>query len=184
MRHLMLDLETLGTTPGCVVLSIGAVEFDLDGIKSEFHAHIDVDSSTALGLKVDARTVMWWLDQSKEAQNALLQADTFPIHDVLDAFSDTFDWKDLKVWANGASFDFPILEAVYKAAHRNVPWKHYNQMDFRTMKNLVPSRSYELLRVRPDTAHDALDDARAQALTLVNILNWINGEHNEQRLAA
>ena len=91
MRHLMLDLETLGTTPGCVVLSIGAVEFDLDGIKSEFRAHIDVDSSTALGLKVDARTVMWWLDQSKEAQNALLQADPFPIHGVLDALSDTFD---------------------------------------------------------------------------------------------
>lgn len=184
MRHLMLDLETLGTTPGCVVLSIGAVEFDLDGIKSEFHAHIDVDSSTALGLKVDARTVMWWLDQSKEAQNALLQADPFPIHDVLDALSDTFDWKDLKVWANGASFDFPILEAVYKAAHRTVPWKYYNQMDFRTMKNLVPNGSYELLRVRPGTAHDALDDARSQALTLVNIINWINGDHNERRLAA
>ena len=184
MRHLMLDLETLGTTPGCVVLSIGAVEFDLDGIKGEFHAHVDVDSSTMLGLKVDARTVMWWLDQPKEAQNALLQADTFPIHDVLDALSDTFDWKDLKVWANGASFDFPILEAVYKAAHRTVPWKYYNQMDFRTMKNLVPNGSYELLRVRPCTAHDALDDARSQALTLVNILNWINGDHNERRLAA
>ena len=184
MRHLMLDLETLGTTPGCVVLSIGAVEFDLDGIKSAFHAHIDVDSSTALGLKVDARTVMWWLDQPKEAQNALLQADTFPIHDVLDAFNDTFDWKDLKVWANGASFDFPILEAVYKAAHRTVPWKYYNQMDFRTMKNLVPNGSYELLRVRPGTAHDALDDARSQASTLINIINWANGTHYEQRIAA
>ena len=184
MRHLMLDLETLGTTPGCVVLSIGAVEFDLDGIKSEFHAHIDVDSSTAFGLKVDARTVMWWLDQSKEAQNALLQADPFPIHDVLDALSDTFDWKDLKVWANGASFDFPILEAVYKAAHRTVPWKYYNQMDFRTMKNLVPNGSYELLRVRPGTAHDALDDARSQASTLINIINWVNGTHYEQRIAA
>ena len=184
MRHLMLDLETLGTTPGCVVLSIGAVEFDLDGIKSAFHAHIDVDSSTALGLKVDARTVMWWLDQSKEAQNALLQADPFPIHDVLDALSDTFDWKDLKVWANGASFDFPILEAVYKAAHRTVPWKYYNQMDFRTMKNLVPNGSYELLRVRPGTAHDALDDARSQASTLINIINWANGTHYEQRIAA
>ena len=184
MRHLMLDLETLGTTPGCVVLSIGAVEFDLNGIKGEFHAHIDVDSSTTLGLKVDAHTVMWWLDQSKEAQNALLQADTFPIHDVLDAFNDTFEWKDLKIWANGASCDFPILEAVYKAASRTVPWKYYNQMDFRTMKNLVPKNSYELLRVRPGTAHDALDDARSQALTLINIINWINGEHNEQRLAA
>ena len=64
MRHLMLDIETFGTTPGCVVLSIGAVEFDLDGIKGEFHAHIDVDSSTALGLKVDARTEKRWLEQS------------------------------------------------------------------------------------------------------------------------
>ena len=184
MRHLMLDLETLGTTPGCVVLSIGAVEFDLNGIKGEFHAHIDIDSSTSLGLQVDARTVMWWLDQSKEAQNALLQADTFPIQDVLNAFNDTFEWKDLKIWANGASFDFPILEAVYKAAYRRAPWMYYNQMDFRTMKNLVPKNSYELLRVHPGTAHDALDDARSQALTLINIINWINGEHNEQRLAA
>ena len=184
MRHLMLDIETFGTTPGCVVLSIGAVEFDLNGIKGEFHAHIDVDSSTTLGLKVDAHTVMWWLDQSKEAQNALLQADTFPIQDVLDAFSDTFEWKDLKIWANGASFDFPILEAVYKAAHRNVPWKYYNQMDFRTMKNLVPNNSYELLRVRPGTAHNALDDARAQAATLINIINWTNGTHYEQRITA
>ena len=184
MRHLMLDLETLGTTPGCVVLSIGAVEFDLNGIKGEFHAHIDTDSSTALGLQVDARTAMWWIDQSKEAQNALLQADTFPIQDVLNAFNDTFEWKDLKIWANGASFDFPILEATYKAASRTVPWKYYNQMDFRTMKNLVPKDSYELLRVRPDTAHDALNDATAQAQTLINIIKWINGEGNGLQLAA
>ena len=31
---------------------------------------------------------------------------------------------------------------------------------------------------------DALDDARSQALTLINILNWINGNHNEQRIVA
>ena len=80
--------------------------------------------------------------------------------------------------------DFPILEAVYKAAHRNVPWKYYNQMDFRTMKNLLPKDSYELLRVRPGTAHDALYDARAQASTLINIINWTNGTHYEQRIAA
>lgn len=57
-------------------------------------------------------------------------------------------------------------------------------MDFRTMKNLVPSGSYELLRVRPDIAHDALDDARAQASTLINIINWVNGTHYEQRISA
>ena len=26
--HAMIDIETLGTEPGCVVLSVGAVKFD------------------------------------------------------------------------------------------------------------------------------------------------------------
>ena len=52
------------------------------------------------------------------------------------------------------------------------------------LKNLVPNDSYELLRVRPGTAHDALNDARAQASTLINIINWANGAHYEQRIAA
>ena len=29
-HDVMIDLETLGTTPGCVILSIGAVPFDRD----------------------------------------------------------------------------------------------------------------------------------------------------------
>lgn len=184
MRHLMLDLETFGTSPGCVVLSLGAVEFNLKGISGEFHAHIEVDSSVAAGLHVDARTALWWLEQSKEAQTALLQADTFPLVDVLSAFSDTFEFKDLKVWANGADFDFPILKAAYDAVKLQVPWMYYNQMDFRTLKNMIGKKNYEKLRVRPTTAHDALDDARAQALTMINIINWMNGEHDEVRIAA
>ena len=52
------------------------------------------------------------------------------------------------------------------------------------MKNLVLKDTFELLRVRPGTAHDALDDARSQALTLINIINWANGTHYEQRIAA
>ena len=31
MRHVMIDLETLGVVPGCVVLQIGAVCFDPNG---------------------------------------------------------------------------------------------------------------------------------------------------------
>lgn len=184
MRHLMLDIETLGTTPGCVVLSIGAVEFDLNGITGEFHAHIDVPSCIEAGLQMEASTVMWWLDQSKEAQEALLKAETFPLVDVLAALTDTFEWQDLRVWANGASFDFPILDAAYKAVGKKAPWPYYNQMDFRTLKNMVGKKNFDLLRVRSGVAHDALDDARAQALSMINIINWINGGHDELRIAA
>lgn len=184
MRHLMLDLETFGTSPGCVILSLGAVEFNLKGISGEFHAHIEVDSSVDAGLHVDARTALWWLEQSKEAQNTLLQADTFPLADVLSAFSDTFEFKDLKVWANGADFDFPILKAAYEAVKQPVPWMYYNQMDFRTLKNMIGKKTYEKLRVHPTVAHDALDDARSQALTMINIIQWMNGEHDDVRITA
>jgi len=185
MRHLMLDIETFGTTPGCVVLSIGAVEFDMQrGITGKFHAHLKTASQIEAGLHLDVRTVEWWLDQSKEAQNELLKSERFNPVDVIDAFIDTFDWKDLRVWANGASFDFPIMKALFNAFRKELPWAFYNEMDFRTIKNMVGKGTYEKLRVRPVLAHDALDDATAQAQTLINIIRWINGEHNELRLAA
>lgn len=184
MHNLMLDLETLGTSPGCVVLSIGAVQFTRDGISGEFHTHIDLESSFEAGLVMEPRTVMWWLDQSKEAQNAFLQAETFPLVDALSALIDTFKWKDLRVWANGASFDFPILKAAFQAADLEPPWRFYNEMDYRSIKNLVPKEVLNKLRVHPGIAHDALDDARAQALTLNALINWLGGETHEDRLLA
>lgn len=35
MNNIMLDLEALGTPPGSIVLSIGAVYFGLDGLGKE-----------------------------------------------------------------------------------------------------------------------------------------------------
>lgn len=172
-RNLMLDIETFGTQPGCVVLSIGAVEFDETGVTHEFHAHIDPGSAVAAGLTIDPNTVMWWLEQDKAAQTALLQAERHPLHDVIQAFIHTFEWDGLKIWANGASFDFPILKHAIEAAGFKQPWAYYNEMDYRTVKNLVPKNVFKLLKVEPTIAHDALDDARAQAQTLLGLLNHL-----------
>ena len=40
MNHVMVDIETLGTTNNSVVLSIGAVKFDHQGLGEEFYAEI------------------------------------------------------------------------------------------------------------------------------------------------
>ena len=169
MRHLMLDIETLGVNPGCIVLSIGAVEFSNGVITGRFHAHIDPHSCEEYGLKAEAGTTMWWLAQDQKAQQALLSGEQHDLDDVLASFIDTFDWKDLKVWANGASFDFPILKAAFEAVDRKLPWAFYNEMDFRTIKGLMPKADFDTMRVRPGVAHDALDDATAQAQTLIKI---------------
>lgn len=184
MRDLMLDIETLGVTPGCVVLSIGAVECNNGKIVKEFHQHINVESAYNAGLQIEPRTVMWWLEQDKAAQEKLLENKGDALEEVLKDFIKAFNWRNLRVWANGASFDFPILKAAFEAVGLRMPWEFWNEMDFRTIKNLVEKKTFDTLRVYPEVAHDALDDARAQMATLHNLMVYLQERKVEVRYAA
>ena len=55
----------------------------------------------------------------------------------------------------------------------HLPWAYYNTRDYRTLKNLVSRQTYDSLRVRPRVAHNALDDAIAQARTLQALLDHV-----------
>lgn len=165
-EDIMLDIETLGTTPGSIVLSIGACAFTDTDITSMFHVHIDSIDSQQQGLHIDASTVMWWLDQSKEAQTSLTASKTVPLREALERFSDAFNWTGKRVWCNGAAFDFPILGAAFKAVGMKPPWAFYNEMDFRTIKGLVGKKAMKGFTIPPTIAHDGLADAIGQAKTL------------------
>jgi hypothetical protein len=165
----MLDIETLGVEPGCVVLSIGAVAFTSTTLGNTFHAHISVEDSVNHGLVIEPRTVMWWMEQSDEARKAIT-VEGVPLLQALDDFRQAFDWKDTKVWCNGASFDFPIVKALFSAVGQKLPWAYYNEMDFRTVKNFFSKKQYDGLKVIPNIKHDGLEDAKAQAATLQNML--------------
>lgn len=175
MNDIMLDIETLGTKPGCVILSIGAVEFNSKGeFGKDFEVIIDVDNSSAWGLKIEPRTVMWWMDQNENARKKI----SSPGHDLnesLESFTRAFDWKNSQVWCNGASFDFPILDAAFNSIKRKKPWPYYNERCFRTIKGLLSKEVFDKLKVSPKIPHSALEDAKAQALTLINIMNHTEG---------
>ena len=161
MKHVMLDLETFGTRAGCVVRSIGAVQFDLNGAMSaSFYANVDRASCEAVGLTIDPNTANWWAQQSKEAQAALL-VDPKPLSDVATAFNEWFAKTGAThVWAHGAGFDAPIWEAASLAAKRPIPWKFYNVRDTRTVYDLF---DFDIRDIRRDgTYHNALDDAKYQ----------------------
>lgn len=173
-NQISIDIETLGITPGCVVLSIGACEFDDDGnILGTFHTHIDVADSVKLGMHMDASTVMWWLAQSKEAQDAITKAAVKGLEQALLELEAAFDWKDVRVWCNGAAFDFPILTAAHNKVGKKVPWAYYNEMDMRTLKGLTSKAAWNALKVAPTLAHDGLADAIGQAKT---IAAWQRGQ--------
>lgn len=169
MKRTMLDIEALGTAPGFIVLSIGAVSFDETGrIHSEFYVNIDKTTSIAAGLKLDPVTAAWWRQQSKEAQAALL-VDPKPLAKALDAFRIWFFKQDAPtVWCQGANFDAPVLEGAFDAAGVEVPWKFWNVRDTRTVYDLFDFDTRTV--ARGGAKHNALDDARHQVRLLTAAL--------------
>lgn len=165
MKDVMLDLETLGTAPGSVILSIGAVAFDPETgeLGPEFHVHVDSRISD-YGLKVDVSTVVWWASQSDDARRRVFSpegggVDPGTAVDRFALYLEQFG-AEVKVWGNGAAFDNVLLRCAIEATSRPVPWKHWNDRCYRTLKNLRRDVGVE----RVGTHHDALDDARTQAL--------------------
>jgi len=164
---IMVDLETLGTSPGSTILSIGAVRFNQSGIVGDgFHVCVDAKTCQGYGLTIDPSTVFWWLDQSPQARAGVTR-DGVNLKSALEAFCDFYYASGGYIWGCGAGFDVPILEAAIKAVGIPVPWMFWKSMCFRTVREAYPDVEYE----RHGVAHNALDDARTQALHLIKIAN-------------
>ena len=168
MAHIMVDLETFGTRPGSVIRSLGAVVFNekTGALGETFYANIDRASCEAAGLLVDPDTEAWWEKQSNAAREAL-EVDQQPLDDVIDAFN--LWWarnKGQYIWSQGANFDEVLLGMAMRAIGRDVPWDFWNVRCSRTVLALGNRRP---LRAG-GTHHNALDDAKAQAVAVAATL--------------
>ena len=166
-QHVMIDLETMGTGANAAIISIGAVKFDINGVDtvSPFYCNIDLKSAVSGGGVMDPSTVLWWLDQDKEAIKAL-KGDELHINVALANFSHWLGNNKHLIWGNGSDFDNVILANTYNRSSLVMPWKYYNNRCYRTIKNEFGS---DIQFVRVGTAHNALDDAISQAEHLIKI---------------
>lgn len=186
ITHIMLDLETLGTVPGCVAFSIGAVVFypEERRLGSEFYEIVDINSCLDRYLREEEDTKAWWEKQSEEARVALLEArDPTVATPLVDALENFNGWQraqglksDLRIYGNGADFDNPILRCMYDAAGVKPYAGAWGGRCYRTLKNLDellgPTFKFEKLE-RRGTYHNALDDAKSQAIHLMDNLRRI-----------
>lgn len=166
--HVMLDLETWGTGAGCAVRSIGAVVFcpETGTLGDEFYCNVDDQSCADIGLVKDAGTVAWWARQSKKAQDSLL-VDQLPVGEATALFAKY--WSNVNgefLWSQGGNFDEPILGHIYKKLGKREPWKFHNSRDTRTSYHYGrrSGKFNEFALKRAGTYHNALDDARHQAM--------------------
>ena len=184
--HVMLDLETLGTRPGSVILSIGAVAFGPKGADpGGLILPVNRRSCFNAGLTEDVETVKWWNEQSGMARQVLkdsLHPEALYISEALEALSTWVEarrlegtnggLRPLRVWGNGAAFDNALIaEAAVRCGKRPL-WSHRDDRCFRTLKAMRPD-----VRALPfeGTPHNAADDARNQAVHAVRILDAHGG---------
>ena len=165
----MIDLETMGTEPGCAILQIGCVLFNDEGLGPEFDYGVDLDSCTGAGLHVSGSTLNWWLRQSDGARSALVspeRIDVLPVvlHYLRDFLLDKGS-HGMKAWGHGSSFDLAILRAASHACGMQTPWSFVNERDTHTLADFAPTAE----RPKPELAHRAIDDAKAQAQWVINM---------------
>ena len=75
--HAMIDLETLGTKPDCVVLTLGAIKFNpykQTEPDKGLYIRLNVDEQTKMGRSVDDGTLEWWGKQDKAIRDEALGA--------------------------------------------------------------------------------------------------------------
>ena len=178
MIEFMVDLETMGTGPTAAIVSIGCVPFDRESLivlQDEFYTVVDLESSLKAELVAESSTILWWMQQSKEARIGLFSGRRAHLYEALSALKYLMASlvpakNDRKVWGNGAAFDNVLLSSAYKAVGLETPWNFWNDRCFRTMKNEFADVP---LPDRAGLHHKAVDDARYQAECLVEILRSV-----------
>lgn len=173
MCDVMGDLETMGHGSDAVIISIGAVKFDPEKkqIYDRFYTKVDPQSCLDAGLSVSGSTITWWLDQSDAARREFTQGTLPSLKIALDHFTLWMNKqiipgeKGNRFWGNGATFDNVILTNAYKALKMERPWGYRDDRCYRTLKALYPNVPFTPY----GTHHNALHDAEAQALHLMEI---------------
>lgn len=168
-RHIMVDIETLSLQSNAAVVAIAAAEFDPfnpqppEALNTFYVQCNDYDDQQRnYGRHISGGTLKWWLQQPEQVRVQLISNESS--HRTGEAVRRFVNWLRAKdhdamyLWAKPASFDFPILEGLFKAYLGFSPWDRHSLMCAQTLLALSP-----FAQTKPDVAHFALHDAIAQA---------------------
>lgn len=184
----MIDIETMGTTAGSPILTIGAVLFDprrCDSIdlleRRSLLIRIDVSDAIKHSEGVDGTTLRWWLEQEDAAIKELVGDDLVSTEEALLKLSryckERGDFTNneffegisqlpeaTSFWAKDPDFDMVLLRYVYDLLNIPLPWKFWECRSVRTIQDLAWADPGDRPKFAAGTLHDARADAISQAM--------------------
>jgi len=167
----MLDLETLGTHPDCVVLTIGAIKFNpytMDEPGDGMYLRLDIEEQLNMGRSTLDSTIEWWAQQDPKVREEAMgeqghRASIAELRKDLNKFLVGVE----HIWCQGPAFDIVILEDLYRSQCWPIPWHFWQIRDSRTLFG-VHGDPRETGR---DQAHTALMDCYYQAIGVQKVYN-------------
>ena len=174
MKSVMIDIETMDLTEQAAIVSIGAVPFDpVTGFISDSTFYTEL-AWKKQGRLIDSGTSAWW-DDREEAARACLNGKE-KLEKALNALVKWID-PNVIIWANDPLFDIGILNNAYRQCGIAEPWKHWNVAgSYRALKLQYEWLRGGLDRSKAGNAHNALDDARNQAVDVCKMWKAIHGK--------
>jgi len=169
-NDIMIDMETLDTSPYCVILTIGVVRFDPygEGVAERLELRPTIEEQTEKYNRViNEDTLRWWSEQSPAAlEEAMSDRDRISFNDCLEKLY-RFGWNRRAVWSNGAAFDIVVAETAFRQVFTDkpnpIPWPFYTVRDTRTLYEIAGVKLKDGGHV---TSHRAVDDAERQAIVV------------------
>lgn len=198
LSHLLIDIETLGTDPNAVVLSIACVPFVLEVhtyfgelVPAGFYVKLDVQEQIKTHHRsIEDGVMKWWKKQPKDVFDAMVRpsSEDMSIKEGLTLLNKfvsgikSYHFNKSYVWSRGNNFDFPILKSLYQAAGIGLPYNDWRVRDVRTAIDIMAGtdNGQYNLRFGGDgfIAHNPLHDAAMDAARLNELFYVIssNGE--------
>ena len=163
----MIDIESLDTTPNCVILTIGAVLFDPkgSGIIDRLELRPTMEDQTEIyNRSINEDTLRWWSTQSEAAiEEALGDQGRVSLAECMETLY-KWSWNHNCVWSNGASFDVVVMENAWRQTSDRpnpIPWPFWKVRDTRTLYDVT---GVSLKDGGHTTTHKAVEDAERQAI--------------------
>ena len=161
--HVMLDIETLATTPDAVVMSVGVVKFD-PHTGTPYNKTLwrpDIDEQTERDRHVSESTLEWWAKLPQHIQDDAFSEDSrIPVTEFMKELNRYCVGAD-KIWCQGPQFDMLILENLYIQWGHHFGWQFWQVMDCRTLFQLMPVDPRKAIQ---QDLHSADADAYYQAI--------------------
>ena len=165
----MLDIEGLGVGRDAVVVSVGAVRFNLDTgkILNTQYWDLGLKEQQRKGRVISADTVCWWARQTPDVLSALTNTPRYPIEIFIKEFNQFIEGKCF-FWAKGTNYDLEILTNLYQMYDQQSPFRYSKWVDARVYY-MLGKRLGILPKKERTGAHNALADAIFQTEVVCHI---------------